>query len=330
MDDLLLAADIGGTKTNIALYPRESTFTPNAERTYFNRDFDGFEPLLWQFMEETGLTARAACFAVAGASRDGHYDMPNLGWCIDGRTLGYTFGFQHVSLLNDLEATAHGIATLAPDQFAVVNEGNPDLAGNIALIAAGTGLGEALLIPANGGMHVSASEGGHADFAPHDEEQIALLRFLQTRHEHVSWERVVSGNGLKSIYDFLKSDMGFQEPAWLTEQFVHTDDHAAVITESALHETSGICIRAMDIFMAAYGAEAGNLALKALSTGGFYIGGGIAPKILPKFFEGTFISAFLNKGRFAPLLAEMPVKVILEPKTALRGAAAYCHDKTIH
>jgi len=193
----------------------------------------------------------------------------------------------------------------------------------MALIAAGTGLGEAMLIQTANGIHVSASEGGHADFAPNDEAQIALLRYLRANQPHVSWERVVSGPGLKSIYDALKDDIGMQEPAWLHERFIEMGDPAATIAESALNKTSEICVRAMDIFMAAYGAEAGNLALKALSTGGLYIGGGIAPKILPLFQQPVFMTAFLNKGRFAELLVKVPVKVILEPKTALRGAAVY-------
>ncbi|HEY3326410.1 MAG TPA: glucokinase [Novimethylophilus sp.] len=323
MSNHLMAADIGGTKTNIALYPQAGELIPVAERTYLNRDFYGLEPLLRQFMKETGLTAHAACFGIAGAVRDGRCDMPNLGWRVDSKSLADTFGFNHVGLLNDLEATAHGIATLTPEQLAVINAGVPDPTGNIALIAAGTGLGETMLIHTNSGMHVSASEGGHADFAPQDEEQIALLRFLPPHHEHVSWERIVSGNGLKNIYDFLKSGRRFQEPDWLAELMAQGNNPAATIAESALNETTEICVRAMEIFMATYGAEAGNLALKAMSTGGLYIGGGIAPKILPLFYEHAFISAFLNKGRFAPLLAGMPVKVILEPKTALRGAAAY-------
>lgn len=330
MDDLLMAADIGGTKTNIALYLQAGELIPVAERAYLNRDFYGLEPLLRQFMEETGLAAHTACFAVAGTIRDGRCDMPNLGWHIESQSLAGIFGFNHVDLLNDLEATAHGIATLSPDQLAVVNTGTPAINGNIALIAAGTGLGEATLISTKSGMHVSASEGGHADFAPHNEEQIALLRYLNTCHEHVSWERVVSGPGLKNIYDFLKNDRRFQEPLWLAARLAQANDPAATIAESALNETADICIRTMDIFMAAYGAEAGNLALRALSAGGLYIGGGIATKILPKFFEGAFISAFLNKGRFAPLLAGMPVKVILEPKTALRGAAARCRYSIDH
>ena len=247
--------------------------------------------------------------------------MPNLDWQIDSQSLANAFGYGVVKLLNDLEATAYGIDTLAPDQLFVINAGEPDPTGNMALIAAGTGLGEAMMIRTAHGMHVSASEGGHADFAPNDEAQIVLLRYLRASQRHVSWERVVSGPGLKNIYDALRDVMGFQQPAWLCERFVEMGDPAAAIAEAARYESAEICVRAMELFMTAYGAEAGNLALKALSTGGLYIGGGIAPKILPLFQKPAFMAAFLNKGRFAELLTKVPVIVILEPKTALRGAA---------
>lgn len=323
MKKLLLAGDVGGTKTNLALYSAHGELSPLFEQTYRNSEFDSMESLLRQFQQDSGLTAAAACLAVAGAVRDGRCHMPNLGWHIDSQALANTFGYIVVKLLNDLEATAHGIDTLVPEQLVVINAGEPDPAGNMALIAAGTGLGEAMMIRTANGMHVSASEGGHADFAPNDEAQIVLLRYLRASQQHVSWERVVSGPGLKNIYDALRGGMGFQEPAWLRERIVEIDDPAATIAESALNKTSAICIRAMELFVAAYAAEAGNLALKALSTGGLYIGGGIAPKLLPLFEQPAFMTAFLNKGRFSELLAKMPVKVILEPKTALRGAAVY-------
>lgn len=323
MNKLLLAGDVGGTKTNLALYSAHGELSPVFEKTYRNSEFDSMESLLRQFQQDSGLTATAACLAVAGAVRDSRCYMPNLGWHIDSQPLASAFGFSVVRLLNDLEATAYGIATLIEQQLVVINAGEPDPAGNMALIAAGTGLGEAMMIRTANGMHVSASEGGHADFAPNDESQIALLRYLKSSQQHVSWERVVSGPGLKNIYDALKA-MGLPEPDWLKERFKETNDPAAVISESALNESSEICKRALEMFMAAYAAEAGNLALTALATGGVYIGGGIAPKLLPLFkAQSTFMTAFLNKGRFAELLAKVPVKVILEPKTALRGAAAY-------
>lgn len=333
MKALLLAADIGGTKTNAGFYPVDEVCRPVVERSYRNADFDSPEALLHHLMEDTGYTAEAACLAVAGAVRDGHCDMPNLGWHIDARSMEKTMGLHRVHLLNDLEATAHGVAALQPDQLITIQEGNADPKGNRALIAAGTGLGEAQLIQTACGMHVAASEGGHADFAPQDETQVALWHYLRDRHGHVSWERVVSGNGLKCIYDFLLRDMHLDEPPWLRARFGQGQDPAAVITESALGKTSDIAIQALDIFMCSYGATVGNLALLSLARGGIYIGGGIAPKILPAFFEPSFLRAFRSKGRFAPLMAEIPVHVILEPKAALLGAAAYLdhpHERSIH
>lgn len=333
MSYLILAGDVGGTKTNLAFYAADGGFNPIVERTFLNREFDGLEALLRLFLHDTGLTAQAACIGVAGAVRDGHCDMPNLGWHISAEYLAEAFQLAQFDLLNDLEATAHGIATLQQEQFAVINEGSHVPTGNIALLAAGTGLGEAMLFHTGCGGQVVASEGGHADFAPQNEEQIALLRHLKTRHAHVSWERVISGPGIKNIYDFLNSDQRFQEPSWLAEHLAHGEDPAAAIAESALNKSAAICVRAMQIFMAAYGAEAGNMALRTMSSGGLYIGGGIAPKILPLFYEHAFMAAFLDKGRFAPQLATTPVMVILEPKAALRGAAAYCRrrsaDRTI-
>lgn len=224
----------------------------------------------------------------------------------------------------------HGIATLRPGQFVTIQAGTPDPQGNCALIAAGTGLGEALMIRSGHDMIVSPSEGGHADFAPKDEQQIALLRFLQERYGHASWERVISGNGLKNLYDCLAAGPDFEVPACLAERIGQAEDPAAVIAESALQRTSAICVQAMALFMRAYGAEAGNLALKALAAGGVYIAGGIAPKILPAFQAYHFLDAFLDKGRFSAFMAEIPVHVILEPRTALQGAAAHLlriHDR---
>ena len=209
--------------------------------------------------------------------------MPNLGWHIDSNALAISLGFSEVYLINDLEATAYGIATLAPNQLATINEGIPIKNGNMALIAAGTGLGEAILLHTNNGYHVSASEGGHADFAPHNEDEIALLHHLTAHYGRVSWERVVSGPGLKNIYDFLITSQRAAEPVWLSELLAQEGDASAIIANGALDGKADICTQALDIFMSAYGAEVGNLALKSLSTGGLYIGGGIVPKILIKF-----------------------------------------------
>lgn len=327
MNEYMLAGDVGGTKTNIAFYAVTGDFSPIAEHTYLNKEFSSLEQVIRQFHKDTGLTANTACFGIAGAISNGRCDMPNLGWHIDSNALTISLGFSEVHLLNDLEATAYGITTLTPNQLATINEGTPVKNGNMALIAAGTGLGEALLLHTNNDYHVSASEGGHADFAARSQEDIALLRHLTARYGHVSWERVISGPGLKNIYDFLKTSQCAAEPAWLGKLLAKEGDASAIIANGALEDKADICTQALDIFMSAYGAEAGNLALRSLSTGGLYIGGGIAPKILIKFYEDAFVTSFLNKGRFTTLLAEIPLKVILEPKTALRGAVTFLRNK---
>ena len=321
---LVLAGDIGGTKTNLAIYAMERG-APSviAERNYLNCDHAGIEKIVRIFLEDTERLPRVSCFGVAGAVMGGRCDMPNIGWHLDEGALARSIGMRQVKLLNDLEATAYGIATLHPDQLVTLNEGKQRKAGNMALIAAGTGLGEAIMFPTGKGYRASASEGGHTDYAPRNDGEIDLLRYLLNRYGRISYERLVSGPGLYNIYSFLKETDRFQEPAWLVERLAQKPDASAVIARAALDHEADICVAALEQFVSIYGAEAGNLALKALATGGIYIGGGIAPKILPKFSEGGFMSAFLDKGRFSDLLADIPVRVMTEPKTALRGAAAY-------
>ncbi len=254
---------------------------------------------------------------VAGASH-----LPNLGWQLSETGLARELGLASVRLLNDLEANALGIATLPPGQFFTLNTGQALPGGNQALIAAGTGLGMAMLFHDGADYRVSASEGGHVDFAPRNEEEIGLLRFLAARHGRVSVERVVSGRGLEAIYDFLKNS-GMDEPEGLDAQLAAAADRAAVIAKAGVGGEAAICARALELFLSAYGAAAGNLALMALATGGLYIGGGIAPKLVDALPESGFMAAFTDKGRFSSLLSQMPVRVILEPKTALYGAAAH-------
>jgi glucokinase len=227
-----------------------------------------------------------------------------------------------VWLLNDLEANAYGIATLAPEDFLTLNEGAPQAEGNAAVIAAGTGLGEAGLYWDGRRHRPFASEGGHASFAPSNTLQVELLRYLLTHFTHVSWERVLSGPGLHTIYTFLRDTGRGIEPAWLSEE-IHTGDPAAAISGAALEDRCALCMQALDLFVALYGAEAGNLALKVMATGGVFVGGGIAPKIIEKLKDATFMQAFTAKGRLQPLLETIPVHVILNDQTALYGAARY-------
>lgn len=318
----VLAGDIGGTKSNLGLYAgRPDALLAVAERTYLNRDFSSLDDTIRQFLSETGQTPSRACLAVAGAVIDGAAALPNLGWHISAVELGQALGFRSVDLLNDLEANALGLATLAPGQWLTLNPGRTQAGANRAIIAAGTGLGMAVMLPEGVGWRVAASEGGHADFAPRDEREVALWRWLSAHHGHVSVERVVSGQGLVNIHAFLKHS-GLVEPDWLGLRLAASPDSAAVIAQAGLAGEAAICVEALEMFLSAYGAAAGNLALTALATGGVWLGGGIAPKLITALPRSGFMGAFTDKGRFGPLLRDIPVQVILEPRCALRGAAA--------
>lgn len=322
-DKLVLAGDIGGTKCGLALFHGPAD-APEVvlERSYPSRDFASLGEVVRQFHTDSGLAATRACFGVAGAVIDGASQLPNLGWRLTETDLTQELGLESVCLINDLEANALGIATLAAEHLFTLNPGHARAAGNQALIAAGTGLGMALLVRDGLAYRVAASEGGHADFAPRNESEVALWRFLAARYGRVSIERVVSGQGLENVYDYLKHT-GMPEPVWLAERIKAADDRAAVIARTGLAHDADICVDALAIFLSVYGAVAGNLALTALATGGLYIGGGIAPKLIDAFHDGGFMAAFADKGRFSGLLAEVPVRIILEPKTALRGAAVH-------
>ncbi len=270
----------------------------------------------------------SACFGVPGPVRNGRLRLTNLPWTLDSRELATGLGIQHVFLINDLEANGYGIAELTAEQIYTLSEGDASQIGNRALIAAGTGLGEGFLAW-NGRMHVPyPSEGGHVDYAPRNEDEIELLRFLKQRYNgRISFERVVSGMGMTGIYEFLREVKGLEEPVWLAEKITEAHDPNSVITEMGLAAKSELCAKTLDMFASAYGAEAGNLALKVLSVGGLYVGGGIAPRILEKLKDGTFLKAFTDKGRLSQLLINMPVRVILESRAALMGAAAYAEAR---
>lgn len=323
-ESLVLAGDIGGTKSNLGLYAgRPDALTPVAERSYLSRDFADLAEVIRRFLTETGLSSSRptrACLAVAGAVIDGAATLPNLGWRLSEEKLGQALGFRSVVLLNDLEANALGLATLAPEQMYILNPGRAQSGGSRAVIAAGTGLGLAMMLPEGAGWRVAASEGGHADFAPRNEREVALWRWLSARHGHVSLERVLSGQGLVNIYGFLKHS-GLVEPNWLAGRLDQAPDAAAVIGEVGLAGEAAICVEALEMFLSAYGAAAGNLALTALATGGVWLGGGIAPKLVVALPRSGFMGAFTDKGRFGPLLRDIPVRVILEPRCALWGAA---------
>jgi glucokinase len=324
---MILAGDVGGTKVHLALYDfTAGKLQYTRDQQYPAKNYSGLEEIVKEFLGADKVTA--ACFGVPGPVRDGRLRLTNLPWTLDSRELAAGLGIPHVFLINDLEANGYGIAELGPDQIYTLAEGDSSQTGNRALVAAGTGLGEGILIW-NGRTHVPyPSEGGHADFAPRNEDEIDLLRFLKQKYNgRISFERVVSGMGLTGIYEFLREVRGMDEPAWLAAQISAAQDPNSVITEMALAARSEICEKALDMFVSSYGAEAGNLALKILSVGGLYIGGGIAPRILEKLKDGTFLKAFTDKGRLSQLLINMPVRVILDSRAALLGAAAYAEAR---
>ncbi len=319
---MLLAGDIGGTSTRIGLFDVVAgKVEPVVTETYVSREHPGLDAIARTFRGVHGQALAGACFGVAGPVIDGHVETPNLAWDVDAARLARTLALPQVGVINDLEANAHGIFTLEAADFVVLNAGAPGATGNIAVISAGTGLGEAGMYWDGARHHPFATEGGHADFAPHTDLELELLRYLRGKLEgHVSWERVVSGPGLASIYEFLRDTGHGSEPDWLA-QALRAGDAPAVISAAALDGKSDLCVKALDLFVSAYGDEAGNLALKMMATGGVYLGGGIAPRIVKKLEEPGFMNAFTDKGRLAPLLRTMPVRVIANDKTALFGAA---------
>jgi glucokinase len=323
---MILAGDVGGTKVHLALYDFTDGNLKHARDQQFPaKEYSGLEEIVKEFIVTEKVTA--ACFGVPGPVREGRLRLTNLPWTLDSRELATHLKIDYVFLINDLQANGYGIAELTADQIYTLSDGDAQQVGNRALISAGTGLGEAFLIWDGRDYVPYPSEGGHSDFAPRNEDEIDMLRFLMQKYNgRISFERVVSGQGITNCYEFLREVRGVEEPAWLAER-IAAEDPNAVITELALAAKSEICEKALDLFVSAYGAEAGNLALKVLSVGGLYVGGGIAPRILEKLKDGTFMKAFIDKGRLSQLLVHMPVRVILESRTALIGAAAYAEAR---
>jgi glucokinase len=317
---MILAGDIGGTKTLLALFNGDQQ-SPVALESYASAEQPGLEAMVSAFLAQHPAEVEAAGFGVAGPVREGmHVDTTNLAWPVDGPSVARVLGLPTVGLLNDLEANAWGIAALSPDDFAVLNEGDPQAHGNAAVISAGTGLGEAGLYWDGERHHPFATEGGHADFAPRSDLEVELWRFLAAELHHVSYERVCSGMGIANIERFLRIRTAVPRPAWLEVEMVERDA-AAAISRVALEERDEVCSQTLDLFVAIYGAVAGNLALKLMAVGGVYLGGGIAPKVLPRLTDGRFMEAFVDKGRFRELLERVSVRVILNERTALLGAA---------
>lgn len=322
---MILAGDIGGTKVNLAILDAEdeTTFEFVRERRFETARFDGLAAVVHRFLDEGDETVDHACFGVAGPVIGETIELTNAGWSVDRSTLRDAIGVERVDFLNDLEATGYGIDALSDGQIVPLARGEPHGVTG-ALIAAGTGLGMATLTEVDGRAAVLASEGGHVDFAPRDDEERALWEFLRARHGHVSVERVVSGPGIAAIYDFLQETGREEEPDWLADRLAEADDVPAAISEAAIDGEAAICERALDVFVGCYGAVAGNLALTTLALKGVWVGGGIAPSILSLLEnEDRFVRSLRAKGRLKDLLTDVPVGVILETRTAVLGAARY-------
>jgi glucokinase len=327
--DLLLAGDVGGTKTNLAIVSRsDGPRRVLAQEKFPSADYPSLEAIAREFLGQEGRSVERAAFGVAGPVVDGGAKITNLPWIIEEARLRQDLGLSAVYLLNDLQAIANAVPALEADDLFTLNAGEPVQHGAIAIIAPGTGLGEGFLTWDGLRYRPFASEGGHTDFGPTNALEIHMLQYLQDRFDHVSYERVCSGIGLPNIYAYLRDSHRFEEPAWLAEQLAGVEDKTRVIMNAATkaEPPCEICSATLDIFVSVLGAEAGNLAMKVMATGGVYLGGGIPPRILPALQHDRFMRAFRRKGRFAELLMEIPVHVILNPESALLGAAYFGLD----
>jgi len=317
---MILAGDIGGTNARLALFDvRNGQFNLVTATIFPSRNYSGLDEIVSEFVQTSGTYPAKACFGVAGPVTNGEVETSNLPWKIQARRLADELKIDNALLINDLEATGWGVGALSAGDLVALNK-VAGVEGNQALIAAGTGLGQGGLYWDGQRHHVFASEGGHCDFAPDNELQLELLQYLRTRYDHVSYERVLSGPGLVNIFEFLRDSGRGKVPEWLSAE-MKVMDPAAAISSAAMDAKCPLSEQAMDIFVAIFGAEAGNLGLKLKATGGVFLAGGIAPKILPKLATPLFLDAFLSKGRLRHLMEVMPVKVIINDKLALLGAA---------
>src|SRR6202795_1831305 len=321
---MILAGDIGATRVVLAAFETESNrLHCVVEKSYMSQQFEGLSPILADFIKTEGIPVHSACLGVAGPVRGGRSKISNLPWVIDAREVAKQLRLDSVGLLNDLEAFAYGIDGLESKDFITLSQGTDEAEGNRAVISAKTGLGIAGLYWDGFRHHPFACEGGHADFAPRNDLQMELLGYLQKKYGRVSCERILSGPGIKNIYDFLRDANKLDEPQWLREQMAAAPDPPALISQLALEGKAAICDQTLSLFVSIYGAETGNCALNFLSTGGIFLGGSIAAKIVPKMKDPIFMQSFLDKGRMEPLLKEMPVKIVLNDDSGIIGAARY-------
>lgn len=321
---MILAGDIGGTNTRLALFEPTGEFKIAVEKKYPSRSYKGLQEVVSLFLEEQKTSVSIACFGIAGPIREGLVYPPNLPWVIDSIELSKNLHIRSVYLINDLQANAYGLNHLKPDELFLVQKGKTQT-GNQALISAGTGLGEGGLYW-NGTNHLPlACEGGHVDFAPRNAIEIELLLYLQKKFGHVSYERVLSGPGILVLYEFL-IEKGYEIPSQEVTKAMSQRDAAVVISEFGLQNKDKVCSYVIDWFLSVLGAEAGNLALKFFSLGGVFLGGGIAPRYAQRFTQSDFLFSFSNKGRFKALLESIPIHIIMNDNTALLGAASFARD----
>jgi len=321
---MILAGDIGGTRTRLAAFQTEGNkLQCVVEKISRSQEHNGLAEVVADFIKTEGIPVQSACFGVAGPVRGGRSKISNLPWIIDSRELAKQLKLTSVGLINDLEAYAYGIDALESKDFVTLSAGSGDEEGNRAVISARTGLGIAGLYWDGYRHHPFGCEGGHSDFAPRNALEVELLQYLLEKYGRVSYERILSGPGIKNIYDFLKDTRKAEEPQWLKEQIGQAPDPPALISQLALENKAVICEQTLSTFVSVYGAETGNCALNFMSTGGIFIGGSIAAKIVPKMKDPIFMRSFLDKGRMKALLEDMPVKIVLNDDSGIIGAARY-------
>ena len=321
---MILAGEIGATRTRLAAFETEGNKLQRViEKIYMSQEHEGLPQIIADFILTEGIPVHSACFGVAGPVRGGRSKISNLPWTIDSRELAKQLKVNQVGLLNDLEAYAYGIDALESKDFVTLSEGLAEAEGNRAVISARTGLGVAGLYWDGYRHHPFACEGGHADFSPRNDLEIELLSYLLKKYGRVSCERILSGPGIKNIYDFLRDTRKAEEPDWLNKQMADASDPPAVISQLAQRKQAAICEQTMSIFVSVYGAETGNCALHFLSTGGIFIGGSIAARNLASMKNPIFMQSFMDKGRMEPLLKDMPVKIVLNDDSGIIGAARY-------
>src|SRR5436309_12001369 len=321
---MILAGEIGATRTRLAAFETEGQNLKLAvENSYRSPEHGGLPEIISEFVRSQEIPVHRACFGAAGPVRSGRSKISNLPWTIDAGELATQLKLKYVGLINDMEAYAYGLDGLESKDFVTLSEGSEEAEGNRAVISARTGLGVAGLYWDGFRHHPFACEGGHADFAPRNPLESELLAYLQKKYGRISCERILSGPGIKNIYDFLRDTKKEDEPQWLREQMSQAPDPPALISKLAAEGKTPICDQTMWLFVTIYGAETGNCALHFMATGGIFIGGSIAAKIVPKMKDPIFMQSFLNKGRMEPLLKEMPVKIVLNDDSGIIGAARY-------